>query len=250
MKKLNKSVVLLSTTLSLAGIVTPAINTLSVSADSNTSSSESVSSNGSLNDMMNQMFGDNSYVSAQNFSKNTSNISLDQQSNRIEPFVRLNKKTNNYYLIENAKSNLSSNDYKIAIEYLLEANETINSYKNNKSEVLEISDPQSDQTYLLKNNELSKAPTEIQTRSKYHAGVTKVTVHWNYVRVYLSKSVANTLKGGSVIAVSQYLDKVPNKYVKLLAGLILGALDNLEIKGGVWFDFNYYSSLLDKQGWQ
>lgn len=65
MKKLNKSIVLLTSTLALTGIITPVINIVTASADSVQNSSQSVSSNDSLDDMMSQIFGSNENESAQ-----------------------------------------------------------------------------------------------------------------------------------------------------------------------------------------
>lgn len=67
MKKFNKSLIILSTSLLLGEIIAPSVSEITTSADSNdVTSQQTTSSNGSLNDMMIQVFGDSSYTPESN----------------------------------------------------------------------------------------------------------------------------------------------------------------------------------------
>ncbi|MGF7437000.1 hypothetical protein [Lentilactobacillus senioris] len=77
-------------------------------------------------------------------------------------------------------------------------------------------------------------------KSKYHKGVNKIILHWNYARIYVNKSTGNLLKAGSIGAITQFLGKLPNAYTKAAAGALAGVLSIINIKGGFWFDYNYF----------
>lgn len=83
----------------------------------------------------------------------------------------------------------------------------------------------------------------------YTEGITSVEVHWNYARIFVSKSTANFIQNNTITAASVLAGKIPNVYVEVGAVILLGLVSNLQLKGGFYFDFNY---LLGNQGyhWQ
>lgn len=60
---------------------------------------------------------------------------------------------------------------------------------------------------LIKNSETKVASTS--DFSLYSAGINKVTFHWNYVRVYLSKTTINNVISGATGDLGVILDGVP-----------------------------------------
>ncbi|EEO3350038.1 hypothetical protein G5912_000406 [Listeria monocytogenes] len=76
-------------------------------------------------------------------------------------------------------------------------------------------------------------------------GVNKVTYHWNYARIRLSKNTVRTMGVG----LSKAGIWLPLKVVsKVCASLGVGTGF---VKHGIWFDYNYFSNLLlTGYGWQ
>ncbi len=85
----------------------------------------------------------------------------------------------------------------------------------------------------------------------YKQGVNKVTFHWNRARIYLSKSTVKAIKGGSLGALGFLTDYLPNVTTKLVAAILLGIIGTKEVKGGLWFDYNYFYGVFGGNwGWQ
>ncbi|HAK9954104.1 TPA: hypothetical protein H3N68_003016 [Listeria monocytogenes] len=77
------------------------------------------------------------------------------------------------------------------------------------------------------------------------AGVNRVTYHWNYARIRLSKNTVRTMGAGLSIAGIWLPLKVVSKVCASL-GVGTGF-----VKHGIWFDYNYFSNLLlTGYGWQ
>lgn len=90
----------------------------------------------------------------------------------------------------------------------------------------------------------------IQLRA-YKQGVNKVTVHWNRVRIYLSKSTVTKVQGGSLGALGFLIGKVPDVRVQAVSAVLIGIIGTSTPKGGLWFDYNYFYGVLGGTwGWQ
>lgn len=76
-------------------------------------------------------------------------------------------------------------------------------------------------------------------KSKNHNGVTKVVLHWNYARIYLSKSAINAIKGGGLAVAGSFVAKIPHPYAKYAAIALVGVLGSISAKRGIWVDYNY-----------
>lgn len=88
----------------------------------------------------------------------------------------------------------------------------------------------------------ASSPLEVSLaakRAKYIEGKTKVELHWNYARIFISKTMANGIKAGTVGAAGVLAGKIPNVYTELAATALLGIVGYLDIKGGFYFDYNY-----------
>lgn len=84
---------------------------------------------------------------------------------------------------------------------------------------------------------------------EYHEGVTKIKLHWNYVKIYLSKHTLIKIKGGAQTASAFLAGKVKNVYVGLAAAAVTGVVTTISPKGGIWYNYNYFIPQ-DKWGWQ
>lgn len=91
----------------------------------------------------------------------------------------------------------------------------------------------------------------ILAKSKYHQGVNKITLHWNYMRVYVKKSLANSIKSGALTTATAFAGaKIKNAYLIAGGAALSFLLDKIQIKGGIYFDFNFVSLSIVKWGWQ
>jgi len=91
----------------------------------------------------------------------------------------------------------------------------------------------------------------ILAKSKYHQGVNKVTLHWNYMRVYVKKSLANNIKSGALTTATAVAGaKIKNAYLIAGGAALSFLLDKIKINGGIYFDFNFVSLSIVKWGWQ
>ena len=81
-------------------------------------------------------------------------------------------------------------------------------------------------------------------------GKNSVSVHWNYVRIYLDKGMANGLKGSATAVAGFLAGKVPNPYVQVAAVGIAGFLGTKSLNNGIWFDFNFLGGGVTNWGWQ
>lgn len=85
----------------------------------------------------------------------------------------------------------------------------------------------------------------------YKQGVNKVTFHWNRARIYLSKTSVRNVKGGSLGALGFLSKYLPGIKTKLVASIVFGIIGTREVKGGIWFDYNYlYGVFGGTWGWQ
>lgn len=94
----------------------------------------------------------------------------------------------------------------------------------------------------------------IDTGLERGEGVTKVTFHWNYARVYIARSMLIKGISAAVGAVAgmlaakfgvPFLSDVVTKIVSGFFGILIGEL----ITSGIWFDLNYFY-VLSKSGLQ
>lgn len=150
----------------------------------------------------------------------TSDVSEELQS--LDNYVEV--KNNQYEL--NVPSNAS-----VSPKLIEEASNMIESSNEIVRENNLIIDP---------NSKVAKeAQHVLSARAKYVEGKSGVELHWNYARVFVSKSAANAIKGGGMAAAGFLAGKVPNAYVEFGSVVLLGILGSIDIKGGFYFDFNY-----------
>lgn len=231
MKAINKtlSAVLLSSTLLVASAPTLAT---SVVADSIDNQSSNVSSNTLSKDVV----------------------------KRIDPYVEV--KNNKYILNEEAKNVVTPSEYSSAKEVIDNTNQMISdsSFKISKTSKTASLDIEISKAGKVVSVLPSTPETGIQSRRRYHYGVNKVTVGWNYVRVYIDKQVAKTAVAGGSGAISGI---VGNAIGGIAGAAIGGAIGNYlssvigdNIKGGLWFDVNWIltayhqAPIITAWGWQ
>ncbi|MGQ5708607.1 hypothetical protein [Lactobacillus sp. PSON] len=189
-------------------------------------------------------------------SSNTHELDLTTQE-KINPYVEV--KDNRYVLNEKVKSIISSQDYALAKQLINHSNNivsqnylTINKKTKTADETIIISDNSNNTTLPnLKTNlyAVSKA------KRRYHNGVNKVSVHWNYVRIYLSKSMTKAAAAGSITGLSTLIGGAISSgsaapAIAAAVGAFIGSVVDSSIKGGIWVDYNYYVKGPTKWGWQ
>ncbi|KRK44764.1 hypothetical protein ODV08_06010 [Lactobacillus amylovorus] len=91
------------------------------------------------------------------------------------------------------------------------------------------------------------------SKKKYHYGVNKVTVHWNYIRIYMDKTLTKNVAAGITGGLSGLIGgAVSGPAAAGAAGAIggfVGSAVGNSIKGGIWIDYNYYQGVTN-WGWQ
>ncbi|GMM17581.1 hypothetical protein LAYK3_06960 [Lactobacillus amylovorus subsp. amylovorus] len=168
-------------------------------------------------------------------------LSLSTQK-RIDPYIAV--KNNQYVLSDNATSVVSRDDYIAAKQLIAQANIVIaekglviNPQTKTATTALTMSDNSS-----LYNTNLMRA-----SKKKYHYGVNKVTVHWNYIRIYMDKTLTKNVAAGITVGLSGLIGgAVSGPAAAGAAGAIggfVGSAVGNSIKGGIWIDYNYYQGV-------
>ena len=152
-----------------------------------------------------------------------SNEITDEYLTRLSNYVYINAFTKQYQVASAAREALSTEDYELLMGSVLNANAVITEAMLSGKYAVMVQDD-----VII-----------IEVPSEHANGVTKVAVHWNYVRVWLSKSTIQ--KNGVGITIGGVW--VPEAVVsKVLASL--GALITL-VPHGVRFDYNFLVAGLD-----
>ncbi|MFD1433248.1 hypothetical protein [Lacticaseibacillus yichunensis] len=89
------------------------------------------------------------------------------------------------------------------------------------------------------------------SRLRYKNGLSKVTVHWNFVRIYISKSDLIGVQAGLLAGLGVLVGKVPDVRVEFVAAALIGFIGMLTPPGGIWADYNYLLGFSQGSwGWQ
>lgn len=211
MKNIVKATSIALVALSLGSIAAPNI----LSASANTTQSVSSSTTNSVND-----------------------------ANDLTPYVVVK---NNQYKLE-VPSNVL-----VPMEVRAEAQEVIDSQNSVVAEAHATINPETKTATFMASSDTNSSSMMLMAaaKSKYHQGVNKFTVHWNYIRVYIKKSTLNGIKTGTIGAASAVAGaKIKNIYAVAAAGAIGALAGNINIKGGIWVDYNFFAKNITKWGWQ
>lgn len=180
--------------------------------------------------------------------------SADQK--KLDKYVTV--KDNQFVLSEKAKAIVSRDEYITAQNLIAQANDIVNEGDmviNRQTKVATntfvLTDDENARTNVNKNISSLKA---VHSKKKYHYGVNKVSVHWNYTRVYMNKALAKKVASGVVGGLSGLIGYVASGPA---LATIVGAIGNVvssqvdSIKGGIWVDYNYFHGVVKtKWGWQ
>jgi len=204
--KLNKTIILCSTLIMTAGIL-PTKALASTGTDSSTTFSSQV-----------------------NTVNSKQKIITDLSS--LDPYIKVQDNQFKLVLPENVV---------VSSEIKQEAQEQIDKQNSIILQNHATIDPETKTATITVNNEAGSNTSgfNILAKSKYHEGVNKVSVHWNYARIWIKKS---TLKMAVTAGTSIAGIWVPSKVVKTaLAALGIGAQT---IRGGIVFNVNYFGSIV------
>jgi len=204
--KLNKTIILCSTLIMTAGIL-PTKALASTGTDSSTTFSSQVNTVNSKQKIITDL-------------------------NSLDPYIKVQDNQFKLVLPENVV---------VSSEIKQEAQEQIDKQNSIILQNHATIDPETKTATITVNNEAGSNTSRfnILAKSKYHEGVNKVSVHWNYARIWIKKS---TLKMAVTAGVSIAGIWVPSKVVKTaLAALGIGAQT---IRGGIVFDVNYFGSIV------
>lgn len=161
---------------------------------------------------------------------------------------------NQYVLSEEVKSVVSKQDYDAAKQMISQTNKSIEktgSVINKETKVATNSFTLTDDGSRIKS--LNKSMLS-KSGKKYHYGVNKVTFHWNYIRVYLNKNLAQDVAvgtlGGATALIAEYVSGAAATFaVGAIGAAITNHVGN-SVKGGVWVDYNFLTRAVTGFGWQ
>lgn len=184
-------------------------------------------------------------------SNSQSELSLSVQK-KLDSYVTV--KNNQYVLSESAKTVVSEEEYNVAKQMIEQTNIAVantGSVINRKTKAATNDFTLSDDAHSIISLDKSTLATR---RKKYHYGVNKVTYHWNYIRVYLNKSLTQTVAAGAIGGLSTLIaNYVSGGLAAFAVGAISSAVATLvgnSIKGGVWVDYNFLAKSVTSCGWQ
>lgn len=181
-------------------------------------------------------------------------LSLSAQK-EIDAYVTV--KDNQYVLSDKVKTIVSKDEYLNAQSLIMQANDVIS--KNDL--VINRQTKVATNTFTLTSDENSMSDLARNIKSlkavhkkKYHYGVNKISVHWNYTRVYMNKTLAQNVASGVVGGLSGLIGAVASgPAVATIVGAIGSVVSSQvgSIKGGIWVDYNYFHGFVKtKWGWQ
>lgn len=167
-------------------------------------------------------------------------------------------KDNQFVLSEKAKAIVSRKEYITAQNLITQANDIVNEGNlviNRQTKV-------ATNTFILPNDGNSRIDVNksimslrvVRSKKKYHYGVNKISVHWNYTRVYMNKAMTKNVASGVVGGLSGLIGYAASgPAVATIAGAIGNVVSSQvgSIKGGIWVDYNYFHGFVKtKWGWQ
>ena len=162
--------------------------------------------------------------------------------NNLEPYVNI---VNNKYVLmipDNVKNSINKDDLTIAENHVKDLNNIIVEYN--------VKDVSMDSGFTIIIDESKIASTSANTMmptasATSKEGVTKIEAHWNYARVWMSKSACRkvgTAFGGGVVAIfGDALKVIPVAGSVIAAALGTVIMDYFVNKpySAIWFDYNY-----------
>lgn len=208
--KLQKLIYTSLCTVTLASTLVPTVSTFAATSTDETTQSVSQTSTYSA-DSVAKSPGD------------TANVLSESDQARLSNYVSIDPLIKRYVISSVAKNELSFEEFSILQENIIKANELINE-----------SSLQNPNSISIENNAI--VITDISTRAK---GVTKAEVHWNYVRIWLSKGTIQGIGAGVTLAGIWIPEPVVSKIAATL-GVAIGL-----IPSGIRFDYNFYIAGLD-----
>jgi len=204
--KLNKTIILCSTLIMTAGVL-PTKALASTGTDSSTTFSSQVNTVNSKQTIITDL-------------------------NSLDPYIRVQDNQFKLVLPENVV---------VSSEIKQEAQEQLDKQNSIVLQNHATIDPETKTATITVNNETGSNTSKfnILAKSKYHQGINKVSVHWNYARVWIKRSTLKVAINSGVNIANIW---IPSKVVKTaLAGLGIGSL---AIPGGIVFDVNYFGSIV------
>lgn len=148
------------------------------------------------------------------------------------PYISFSSSDNQFILDDSIKNVVTNNEFNMIEEQVIATNEAIKTSLQNDDYVT-VKDPQNNEFTI--NNVLLKG-----------ADKTDIEFHWNYARIYLSKSVLKTAVGVGAVIGGVY---APAKIIQAACGIV--GLNVNKITSGIWFDYNYaVGALVENAGVQ
>ncbi|WP_390405840.1 hypothetical protein [Lacticaseibacillus jixiensis] len=174
--------------------------------------------------------------SSANADRNTTDIenAIDGEVNidNLVDYVKVNVSASRFELASDALTDLTNSEYDFLSVQIALSNAHIATMIEDGFEDFFVADPGSDVVYIYNNGILSPVLPSLDAR--YTEGVTKVTVHWNFVRIYLSRTAANrAVNGMGLTGAASYLT---TSQIKATASKMF----TTPFPGGVWFDINFF----------
>lgn len=146
----------------------------------------------------------------------------EAEKEKFNPYVSLDEETLQYFIINDARSELTEAEYLKLSQMIDQTNSFIKTVDFEKY---------GDEIFVIL-NESESFQTSISETREYVEGVTKIDVHWWGYTVYLSKTTLNTI--GLGVDIAGIFIKHP--VVSVAAGILGFALGYAP--GGIVFDYN------------
>ncbi|MBP1042370.1 hypothetical protein I6N95_15220 [Vagococcus sp. BWB3-3] len=148
------------------------------------------------------------------------------------------------FIVDNAINNELNPIYTIQVKNQIE--------KTNIELKNSITEAQKDGSFILR--AATSDGTEYSLmREPRAAGVNKVSVYWNFARIFLSKNSVNNIILGGTGGLGALVGFIPGVGigVAVACGAVLAIVGSKQVKNGIWFDYNYLIGVLTwNWGWQ
>ncbi len=186
---------------------------------------------------------DNNLQTVSNKTKDVNTTDTTSLFEKADKYVSL-QENGTYALSEQAYTQFNSKDIDLIKNQISKTNDLlakVNTESNIKNNKISVSKNEKTVDILISQEQdgINNGHVTIQTykASKHHAGVTKISVRWNYARVWVSKSA---LRDGGTLTFGLAGVFVPNR--ALAAACVILGFASSKAPAGIRFDYNYFQA--------
>lgn len=239
-KSLKRTGIILFSTITLAGVTVPGMSNAKVLADS----------------VKSTHVEQNNSISKDSTSKQGNNIS--KLFKKADKYISMDG--NQYVLSDEASKDFSKQELDTIQSQINNANESIKLSLNNKKVFTTVNHASKSITNYIPNTNTNNNNRKFG-HMLYRYSSNKVTMGWNYVRLYMNKTTTQGVITGGIAITARITDMLATVLTDGLASVLadlvitglaayLGYVSVTAIKGGTYVDLNTIEMEINNAGWQ